>query len=484
MNSHKKNTSQLRKLAGISIHAAATAIAHAEDVTVPLPSIQWNPTESGTTIPNTGTKDGFTSLTNDTLLLKKTTDSTVSASAFADLITIQEGSGPFNIGRAIDFSSNAKNGGFPTTNPDPALASPVARIESGFDLVGTSTFTFTLWYKLDSDIADPDGGATTLLRATNFLNLFFLKDGSAYKLRFAVTGDAPSPTGKDHLQVDSSTLTQRDKWVFIAGTWNGANGTATLYCGTEEMAVNKLAEDTMKARGAFPANTALNVAFHNTGQSGSGNGRTFDGWLADIRFYSHTLTAAQIEKIRSGSSSPVVTTYLPAVKSWADTSLGSNFTDAKIDAGTASPTPSNGFTDDDLFHAAAVAARLWILGGKTNAAYADKAFYILNALRTQRSISAKFSIGFQARYSFAEAYGILLENGYTNAAFDAAFKADMKDMARDSLGPGDTSDNNVGAFMAAGTVRALTLWPDLDAGGAWTDYIKQQWASWAGRHDT
>ncbi|MDR0901221.1 MAG: MBG domain-containing protein, partial [Opitutaceae bacterium] len=473
-----------RRLAALLLPAFLVLAAPARaagDVTVPLPSVQWNPIESGTTIPSTGTRDGFALLTNDTLLLRKSTTTNFNTCAPGEFITT-DGAGPFGVGRAFDFSANTSTAGYPTVDADPALASPISSIVSGFNVGGATGFTFTLWYKLDTTFSG-NGVYTTLLRnnstdaTTGAFDVFFLDNGA---LRFVLAGDTANAAGSTaYIQSGvSTTLTQPGAWVFLAGTWDGANGFTTLYCGTETLEVSRLRDGTVNTKGALRNSALLNVAYHNIATT-SNNGRTLDGWMADIRLYSEALTPEQIEKIRAGSASSTVTTYLPTVKSWTDTALASTYTDAQVDTATA----PGSIAHDRVFHIAA-AARLWLLGGKTEPAYADKAFYILNALRSQRNATPGWRISFQAKFSFAEACSILIQNGYAGAAFDAACKDDLKAMARDSLGPAEVADNNVGAFSAAGTVQALALWPDLDAGGAWTDYIKQQWASWTALHDT
>ncbi|OAM89625.1 MBG domain-containing protein [Termitidicoccus mucosus] len=458
--------------------------AFADDVTVPLPSVQWNPIESGTSVPNTGTRDGFASLTGDTLLLRKATTTDFNTCAPGEFITA-DGTGPFGVGRALDFSAYTTTAGYPTVNADPALASPLAGITSGLNVGGATGFTFTLWYKLDTTFPG-NTVYTSVLRnnstdaSTGAFDILFTNTGA---LRFNLAGTTANSAGSAaYIQAGvNTTLTQPGAWVFVAGTWDGTNGFTTLYYGTEALAVAKLRDGTVNTKGALRTSALVNVAYHNISTSGN-NGRTLDGWMADIRLYSQVLTLEQLEKIRAGSSSSTVTTYLPTVKSWTDSALANDYTDAKVDAATASPA-AGGTANDRLFHIAAAAARLWLLGGKTETAYADKAFYILNALNNQRQLGA-WRISFQAKFSFAEACSILIQNGYGNPAFDDTFKAALKTMARDNLGPAEIADNNTGAFPAAGTVQALALWSDLDAGGAWTDYVKAQWASWTARHDT
>jgi pectate lyase len=479
----------IRALALALLASAVTITATADDIALPLPSVRWDPIESGTSIPNTGTKDGLAAeLTDFTFYMRKATvNNNFNNSAAADLITA-DGIGPFGQGRAIDFSSNPGNGRAPIVNTDPALASPLGGITKalgGANFVGLPELTVTLWYKLDSGFTE-SGRYTTLFRS-NSVNLLFLNTGAPSFSTSVKNASGLSETARLD-GVVNSTITQPGKWVFVACVWSGQTGQITIYQGNEaiETSVNKTNIVTARGQLADAPDPYLSFGFHNFDDS-TNNGRRFDGWLADIRFYNSALTIEQIEKIRSGSASGAVTTYLPTIKSWADTALAADYTDAKIDTATASQAP-NGVTNDRLFHAAATAARLWLLGGKTEPACADRAFYILRALRNQRALApaARFDIGFQARFSFAEACAILIENDYAtlNPAFDAALIADLKEMARSSLGPGDTSDNNVGAFSAAGTTRALALWPDLDAGGAWTDYIKTYWTNWTARHDT
>jgi pectate lyase len=471
----------------------ATLALAADDVTVPVPSIQWNPIESGSTIPNTGNKAGFDLLTNDTLLLKKATaPNSFDNSAPADLITA-DGAGPFGNGRAIDFTSNLAMSGSIAIDPNPDLAGPVAGFTSGFDLGGAPGFTFTLWYKLGATFPDA-GNYTTIFRnmaADNepnkgAMDLVFLSNGS---LRFYAIGDTANAAGSSN-NIGAgvvTTLNQPGSWKFLAGTWDGANGYTALYYGTEELAVSRFKDGTLNTKGLLHTSKALNIGYQNLAP-GSANHRTFKGQFADIRFYSTALTLDQLEKIRARSGTSTITSYLPTVRSWIETSLAGDYTDAKVDAATAAAAPA-GVSNDRLFHAAATAARLWLLGGKTTQSHADRAFYILNALRAQRALTGSgFRIGFQAKFSLAETCGILIENNYAalNPAFDAAFLAAIKDMVRDSFGPAQLNDDNQGAFSAAGTTRALTLWPDLDTdtGGAWTNYIKTYWANWAARHDT
>lgn len=462
---------------------AATSVLPADDVALPLPAVRWDPIESDSAIPNTGNKQGFDNLTNDTLVLRRATTNAINTSTPVENLVTENGTGPHGNGRAIDFSSNASMGGAPVVNDSvPDNATPISGFVSGdgFSLNGATALTFTAWYKLDSAFPGSASPYVTLYRFGG--NMGVVWDGTG-RFMFGLAADTTNAGGSDYRiwSGNHTLLTRPSTWIFIAGTWDGSNGATAVYGGTEELNVSRLNSGVVNVKGKINNAASLNLGFHNL----TSEGRTFDGQLADLRFYTTVLSLEQLEKIRSGGDSSTVTSYLPTVKNWIDTSLANDYTDAKIDALTA-VAASNGAANERLFHIAAAAARLWLLGGKTETAYADKALYILKAQRNQRALTgSSWRIGFQAKFSFAEAYGILLENGYAHADFNDAFKTDMKAMASDSLGPSsDTSDNNAGAFSSAGTTRALTIWPELDSGNAWSNYIKAQWASWTTRHDT
>lgn len=432
--------------------------------TLPSPSLQYAPAAGGSTLVNSGSNAGLSTAPNN-LLLKTNTTNNFSTSPAANLI-LADSTGPLGIGRAIDLSANASNGGAVTSMGGAA---------SGVSIGGLGAFTLTMWYRLDSTLSTT---STTLIRiensTSNTSKVILSLNGQ--KLRVDVQTAANQSKSATTSSVDTS-MTQVGKWVFVAVSWNATNGATVLYKGFEDAAVASIFSGTLGTVGNLPATSFVNLGFNNLTSGGSG---AFDGQLADIRLYNSVLPASQLNLIKGGVTT-ADTSYLAVVKGWVDSALASDYTTAKIDgltAGTSAP-------DDKVSEIAAAFARMWVLTGKANSAYADRAWYALNALRGQwqRATQAQITwrIGFQAKFAFLETYRILLQNGY---ALDNGFQADMKAIAQASDAPTKAQDNNAGAFDGAATVQALALWPDLDVGGTWTAFAVSQWNSWATHHDT
>jgi hypothetical protein len=308
----KLRTSTTAPAVACAVALAATAIA-ADTVTVPAPSVRWDPVENGTTVPNTGTREGFARLTDGALLLRKATvpNLAIANCAPADLVT-PDGAGPFGRGRAIDFSANPGNGPAPIFNTDPARAAPLAglvsTINGGLDLAGARDLTVTLWYKLDSSLTAED--RYVLLFRHNAFGLGFLRNGGP-----SFTTSVKNASGTfEAPRLDAppnATLLQPGKWVFLAGAWNGDTGRITLYYGNEEKPVAMLKTAATATRGVLgdpgaKPNPYMNLGFFNNGDTGN-NGRRFDGWLADIRIYSAALSTEQLEKVRTTAATSATT---------------------------------------------------------------------------------------------------------------------------------------------------------------------------------
>jgi pectate lyase len=451
----------------------ATPFAVAQ-VALPEPCLRYDPAVPGANkIVNTGTLTGFDF---DTRMVNPASPSTsFGGNALTDTMITADGAGPDGKGRALVFSG--ANGRRPVE---------YAGIGSGATFLGgLGEITVTLWYKLDSTLTGVPT-RTTLIRATNF-NWFFLNNT---RMRVDVAG--VNGTGNLQLTANDAASTATGKWIFAAVTWSGATNVATFYIGDESTQTTSIRSATLSAstggtiKAAAP-NDFFHLGFHNFVDDGSGsNGGGFNGKMAGMRIYTTALTAAQVEAVRESAGTPAETGYTPIVKGWADNELAASYTTAKIAALATLTTAS---PDDKPSEMAGAAARQWITGGKTDVTYADTAFAILKALRDQWAAngkSASWKIGFQAKFSFLEAFSILKKNNYAtiNSAFDAAFEADIKTIAKNSMGPGSVNDNNQGSFDALATLQALILWPDLDTGGTWTACIRKFWANWTTRHDT
>ncbi len=457
-----EHTASLRRLC-LLLSALSGSIALPAQ-SLPTPALQYAPTAAGSTLFNAGSNAGLSTAPNN-LLLKTNTTNNFSTSPAANLI-MADGSGPLGVGRAIDLSANAANGGAVTSMGGAA---------SGISIGGPGAFTLTMWYRLSQVLPTT---STTLIRmeyaTSNTSKVILSLNGQ--KLRLDVQTVAGASKSVTTSSVDT-TMTQVGKWVFVAASWNAANGATALYKGFEDAGVAAIFSGTMATVGNLAPTSFVNLGFNNLTGGGTG---AFAGQLADIRFYTSVLSASQLNLIKGGVTA-TDTSYLAVVKGWVDGAFSSSYSTTQLDALTA----GTGAPNDGVSEIAAAFARMWLLTGKTNAAYADRAWYALNDLRGQwqRTTAAgqTWKIGFQARFAFLEAYQILRQNGY---ALDSAFQADIKAIAKTSAAPDSTSDNNVGAFNGAATVAALALWPDLDVAGTWTAAAIRQWNTWAPNHDT
>ncbi|OAM89627.1 LamG domain-containing protein [Termitidicoccus mucosus] len=248
----------------------------------PAPALHYAPAAPGHTLPNLGTGAGLASRPNVPLLLRKNTAKNFGNCEPASLV-LDAGTGPFQRGRAIDFSANDGNGG---------KVAHCASIVRG-DLGGLSACTVTLWYKLAAPLPTARGSFTTLLRSAS-LDLLF----SADTLCALTRGTEKAADAPDRIVAPRNPAFSREnEWVFVALTWGGADGATTLYGGNESARAAVLKTARLAGRGKTIGDKGANINFgyHNLSDGGI---RAFDGWLADIRVYTAALTPSQIEAVR------------------------------------------------------------------------------------------------------------------------------------------------------------------------------------------
>jgi hypothetical protein len=262
----------------LAISAFSPALAAAEP---PAPALHYAPAAPGHTLPNLGTGAGLAGRPNVPLLLRKNTARNFGNCEPAALV-LDAGTGPFQRGRAIDFSANDGNGGKVTH---------CASIGRG-DLGGLSACTVTLWYKLAAPLPAARGSFTTLLRSAS-LDLLFSADTLCALTRATEKADGAS----DRLYAPRDPAFAREnEWMFVALAWDGADGATTLSGGSESARAAVLKTARLAARGkTIPDKGVINLGYHNLSDGGT---RAFDGRLADIRVYTAALTPSQIEAVR------------------------------------------------------------------------------------------------------------------------------------------------------------------------------------------
>jgi hypothetical protein len=246
----------------------------------PAPALRYAPSAPGHTLPNLGTGAGIASRPNQ-LFLRKNTAANLGNCAPADLV-LAGGTGPFRRGRAIDFSANEANGGKVTH---------LASIPRG-DLGGLDACTLTLWYKLSGPL--PKGAYTTLVRGS-CMELVFVGD----ELRVLTHGTIQAEGVPNRMTAPRTpALSRENQWVFVALSWDGGTGGVTLYYGDEAVRATVLKSATLADRGKSAKGGVVNFGYHNLSDGGT---RAFDGMMADIRFYSTTLTPTQVEAVRASA---------------------------------------------------------------------------------------------------------------------------------------------------------------------------------------
>ncbi|GHB91130.1 LamG-like jellyroll fold domain-containing protein [Cerasicoccus arenae] len=197
---------------------------------------------------------------------------------------------------AFDLSATDGMGNNSTTNIDIAGSASSASGASGFN--GSTSFTFTGWYKADTAI----GGFARVFQIGSYDTIYF-SGADALTGAFRV-GDGSS--GTQSYAATNAMLDATTEWVFIALTYDGTTGATSIYGGNTSTSVSLLATD----------NVGVNTVFTNSesiviGNSSSFN-RPFDGLLDDIRTYtdgglndaSGALSLAQLEVVRSSAVIP------------------------------------------------------------------------------------------------------------------------------------------------------------------------------------
>jgi hypothetical protein len=453
--------------------------AQAQSEPLPDPAIHYALDGRGATMINTGSLGaGYNAVTKENPTPADNLTN-FAAGTDADRRT-NYGDAPFGNGRAIDFSGN------PQGSNTEGNARYMAGMGSGFDTFFPATAsdskgTITLWLKLKR--AAPTGSSAweqVILWNSNAIT-FFINQKNLRAILYDTSGGTIV-----NCRTTTTASGAADEWRFVAFSWDGEALQTAIYEGTENTPAERTQSTAITAANAAKNLRTTTYSYFGI-QSPNEKGRSFDGRMADIRIYKTALTPGQIEQVRLLPKNGADTSYKPVVRAWVDDALYNGYSAAALPALLPAGQPA----PDSVPEIAAAAARLWLAGGKTEPALADRAFALLDALRTQRAATPTgWSIGFQAKFAFLEAYKILLENNYSgiNTAFDTPFKDDMKAIAAANCGPGKIGDNNAGAFDGAATAQALALWPGLDDPGGWNGagaaYIIKQWNSWAARHDT
>lgn len=99
--------------------------------------------------------------------------------------------------------------------------------------------------------------------------------------------------GKHCLVMHSGTAVPPERWVFIAGVWNSAKNTATLYLDQRVTRSNELDVTLLPE-----ASEDLWIGVRDGANMSIAKGMRFD----DFRFYDQVLSASQIAAVRTGTS--------------------------------------------------------------------------------------------------------------------------------------------------------------------------------------
>lgn len=186
------------------------------------------------------------------------------------------GSGVYNHGRALNFSSGTLSGNGPV-----AFTTNNATIDFGT----LTNFTVAMWIKTSANLAfglprffilGTDG--VTNGSVTNSLQL--LNNNKAMRLDINTR------------QINSPTLSEpTNQWIFLAATWDGQS--QRFYSGSESEAV-QLVGSVTSTTGPVNVGPAFSLFLGNYG----GRNRSFAGWMDDVRFYTGAASSADLEGVR------------------------------------------------------------------------------------------------------------------------------------------------------------------------------------------
>lgn len=143
------------------------------------------------------------------------------------------------------------------------------------DLTGVqslSSFSYGAWIYANNP---GDGSADRVIRLTNNNDTFLSITSNGYP-------EAQIYDGSSSSFATGSNLIPTNEWTHIFETWDGS--TLRLY-------VNGVEEATASVSGNSSAGRGCGIGY----DAGSGNGRYFDGYIAEARIYDHTLTPAEVQ---------------------------------------------------------------------------------------------------------------------------------------------------------------------------------------------
>jgi hypothetical protein len=215
------------------------------------------------------------------------------------------GSGVSGVGRCLDFTSAASQGG------NGPLASTAGNTGLNFGIV--SNFTVTLWIKPRSSLLVNGfprffslGTNGTVDRAlANSLQL--LSNGNLQPANTAVQGfvNTAGTSTSSFGAFDMPT----NQWRFLALTYDGA--TLSFYGGSETNSVSLLSSTNFPAGPINLGNSwTLFLGNRLNGGAGSPQNRAFQGMLDDVRFYTGAAALAYLENVRASAIRPPLRPYI------------------------------------------------------------------------------------------------------------------------------------------------------------------------------
>lgn len=191
--------------------------------------------------------------------------------------------GEQNGNRALDLSANAAQPGIP--GPSVAITNSA---NLGFGVV--SNFVVSLWFKQNGAMADGANiGPRLFVLGTNAPSDTGVADSIG--LKFQTSSQLYFQVGTVTAPANFPNALPTNQWIFFAAAYDGT--TISTYQGTETNAATLVS--------ATPA--AVTVNFGQKGALYVGNRqnfqRSFDGWIADLRFYSGTGDSDFVETLRT-----------------------------------------------------------------------------------------------------------------------------------------------------------------------------------------
>jgi beta-glucanase (GH16 family) len=191
---------------------------------------------------------------------------------------------PLTASRALDFSSNTAQPGI----PGPVAAATNASL--GFGVV--SNFVVSMWFKQNHLMTS---GANIGPR------LFLLGKGTpsdtgvadSLGLKFQTSSQLYFQMGATTASATFATDLPTNIWIFVAAVYDGAS--IKLYQGTETNGVALISSTGASGTIDLGSSAALFLGNRQNLQ------RSFDGWLADVRFHTGSGDAAFVERLRTSA---------------------------------------------------------------------------------------------------------------------------------------------------------------------------------------